>query len=69
MIEKSWLSTLKPILQSFSDSQNKIAFATQGNMEVRASKKIVKYFANLIRNYHKINNNTTTNITQAKYFA
>jgi hypothetical protein len=66
MIEKSWLSTLKPILQSFSDSQNKIVFAIQGNVEVRASKKLVKYFANLIRNYYKINSNTTTNITCRK---
>jgi hypothetical protein len=46
-----------------------LAFATQGNMEVRASKKLVKYFANLIKNHHKINNNTTTNITLTKEFA
>jgi hypothetical protein len=48
---------------------NKLAFATQGNKEVRASKKLAKYFPNLKGNYHKINSNTTTNYTQAKYFA
>ena len=66
---KRWPSTLKPILQSLSESQVSFLFATQENGGDSIQRMLAKYFENLLRNYQKIDSNTTTNSTQAKYFA
>jgi hypothetical protein len=65
----SEFSTLKPLLQSSSDLQTSISLCYTRNKEVRASKKLAKYFANLKETTTKSIAILLLIITQAKYFA